>query len=326
MPYLPRNYQEGGSVSTQIIREDPQIEAYRLGLLGDAQQFIQQQIATGQLPPDYQVAGLAGLEEEGARRAAAGIGAYEPFISGGLGGIRAAGDVISATLPTIPATGAQFDPLTAQAYMDPYEEQVVQQALQDLQRQSDIARVADEARATGAGAFGGSREGILQAENVRNLQEAQARTAGQLRSQGYQQSLQQAQNAFEAAQQRRLSGIGLAGQLGGQLGSLGIQEAGLGELTSNLGLNEARTLVDIGGVQRAQQQAELDALRQTNLARQAFPYQQYSFLSDIYQGTPSGQQSITSQAVQQPSAFQTLAGTGVGALASAAAAKRVGLF
>ena len=342
-------------VQTQIIAESPEIEQYRLGLLKDVNEFIQKQIASGQLPPGFQVADLAGLEQQGAALAGQGIGAWEPYISGGLGGIQAGQAAISGmALPTmggalgayqagltqLPGVAAQFDPTTAQAFMDPYEEQVVQQTLADLQRQSAIADQTLKAQSVGAGAFGGSRQGIQLAEGARNLQEAQARTSGQLRSAGYQQSLQQAQQAFEAALQRQLAGVGLTGQLaqgigqigvqtgqlGAQLGTLGIQEAGLGELTSNIGIAQSRNLMDIGGIQRAQQQSELDALRQTNLERQQFPYQQYSFLSDIYQGVPSGSQSIFSQAVRPQSAFATLAGTGVGALAGAAAAKRAGIF
>ena len=343
------------SVQTQIIREDPAIEAYRLGLLKDVQGFIKKQIKAGTLPPDYQVAGLSDLEQAGARVAEEGIGGYEQYIAGGLGGVQAGQAAVSgAALPMmgtgfdafqqglagIPTTAEQFDPTMAQAYMDPYEDQVVQQSLRDLQRQSDIAQVGDQARSVGAGAFGGSREGILRAENTRNLQEAQIRSSGQLRSAGYQQSLLNAQQAFEAAQQRQLAGVGLTGQLaqgigqlglqtgqlGGQLGTLGLQEAGLGELSTNLGIAQSRNLMDIGGVMRQQQQAELDALRQTNLARQAQPYQQYAFLNDIYKGTPSGQQVLTTQAAAQPSSFQTLVGTGIAGTATASGAKSAGLF
>ena len=72
--------------------------------------------------------------------------------------------------------------------------------------------------------------------------------------------------------------------------------------------------------------AELDALRQTNLARQAQPYQQYAFLNDIYKGTPSGQQVLTTQAAAQPSSFQTLVGTGIAGTATSLGAKNAGLF
>ena len=343
------------TTTTQIVRQDPAIEAYRLGLLEDTQQFIRDRIASGVLPADFQIADLSGLETHAADLATSGIGSYEPYITGALGNIqagqRALGqaalpimregmDAYRSALGAVPTTAAQFDPTMAQAYMDPYEDQVVQQALTDLQRQSDIAQVADQARAVGAGAFGGSREGVLRAENMRNLQEAQVRAAGQLRSAGYQQSLQNAQQAFEAARQRGLAIPALQGQLasgieqlGGRtaniglgLGTLGLQEASLGELGQNLDLSRIQALMNVGGVQRQNQQATLDALRQTNEARRLQPYQQYGFLSDVYSNVPSGQSSITAGRASQPGSFQTALGTGAGILATGAAAGNLGLF
>jgi len=343
------------TTTTQIVRQDPAIEAYRLGLLEDTQQFIRDRIASGVLPADFQIADLSGLETQAADLAASGIGSYEPYITGALGNIqagqRALGqaalpvmregmDAYRSALGAVPTTAAQFDPTLAQAYMDPYENQVVQQALTDLQRQSDIAQVADQARAVGAGAFGGSREGVLRAENMRNLQEAQVRAAGQLRSAGYQQSLQNAQQAFEAAQQRQLTGAGLTGQLAGGieqlggrtaniglgLGTLGLQEAGLGEMQQNLDLSRIQALMNVGGVQRTQQDASLEALRQTNEARRLQPYQQYGFLSDIYSNVPSGQSSISASRGSQPGVFQTALGTGISGLSTLAAGRNVGLF
>jgi hypothetical protein len=44
-------------------------------------------------------------------------------------------------------------------------------------------------------------------------------------------------------------------------------------------------------------------------------------LSDIYKGTPSAQQTITSQASQQPSTFQQVAGLGIAGLSAAAGAR-----
>ena len=65
-----------------------------------------------------------------------------------------------------------------------------------------------------AGAFGGSRGAIAEAEIGRNVLEQQARTGAQLRSQGFQQAAQQAQQAFEASKQRQQSAAGSIGQLG----------------------------------------------------------------------------------------------------------------
>ena len=93
----------------------------------------------------------------------------------------------------------QYDPSSYQSYMDPYENAVVQQAMSDIQRQGDIQKRGVDAQAVGAGAFGGSRQAIQQGEVNRNILDQQARTAGQLRSQGYQTAQQQAQTAVEAA-------------------------------------------------------------------------------------------------------------------------------
>ncbi|HAI40017.1 MAG TPA: hypothetical protein DCM40_18930, partial [Maribacter sp.] len=64
----------------QIVREDPEIEAYRKGLLRDVQQFVRDRIAGGQVPPDFQVAQLSDAERQAIERARAGIGGFQPFI------------------------------------------------------------------------------------------------------------------------------------------------------------------------------------------------------------------------------------------------------
>ena len=116
------------------------------------------------------------------------------------------------------------------------------------------------------------------------------------------------------------------GQLGQQYGTLGLQMAGLGELGQQLNLRDIQTLSALGGQERAVQQAILDAQRQSTLQAQAFPYQQYAFLSDIYKGTPSSQQTMTTQATQQPSAFQQAAGLGIAGLSAAAGAQQAGII
>ena len=70
---------------TQVMiqRQDPAIEAYRLGLLGDVQSFIKQRIADGSLPPDYQVAQLAPAEQAAISAAQQGLGAYQPYLNAG---------------------------------------------------------------------------------------------------------------------------------------------------------------------------------------------------------------------------------------------------
>jgi hypothetical protein len=144
-------------------------------------------------------------------------------------------------------------PGTYQAYMSPYQEAVTNVQLEGLQRQADIARTQRGAQAARAGAFGGSRQAIENAEANRAL----ASQMDAVRAQGLQQAYQQAQaNIGQRAQlglqglQGAQQGLGTALQ-GGQLGLSGIGTAlqGLqgGMQGSGLGIQGAQT-----GIQGAQ--------------------------------------------------------------------------
>ena len=321
-------------------RQDPAIEAYRLGLLADVQGYIKNQIEKGVVPPDYSIADLSENELAAISGASQGVGAYKPFLETatqtlgtGAGMVSGAADTFGQGIQSLAGTGAQYDPTSYQAYMNPYEDAAVQTALSDIQRASDIAQVGNRARAVGAGAFGGSRDAIVQAEQNRNALDQQARTAAQMRAAGYGQAQQLGMGAFDSAMGRQQSmataygqlGQGI-GQLGTNLGQLGVQQAGLGELTSGLSTQDLNTLMTTGALQRGVDQAGLDATRLSNLQRYTQPYQQYGFLSDIYSGTPSGQSTLTAASAPQVSPFQTALGLGIGGLSAASGAKQAGLF
>jgi len=96
------------------------------------------------------------------------------------------------------------------AFQNPYESEVVQQSLQDIERSRQMAALQDANKATQAKAFGGSRAGVQGAlTNEAALREA-ARTASGLRSAGYGQAAQLAQ----AARGINLSGLQNAMNLG----------------------------------------------------------------------------------------------------------------
>ena len=116
------------------------------------------------------------------------------------------------------------------------------------------------------------------------------------------------------------------GQLGAQLGQMGIQQAGLGQLGQQLNLGDVKTIEALGARDQALQQAVLDAQRQSNLQLYQLPFQQYSFLSDIYKGTPSSQQITQMSQTQDPSTFQQIAGLGIAGLSAAGGAKAMGMF
>lgn len=74
------------------------------------------------------------------------------------------------------------------AYTNPYENQVVQQSLGDLERSRQMQQNVGGAQASASGAFGGSRHGIAEAETNRAFAKQAADTAAQLRQGGYTQA------------------------------------------------------------------------------------------------------------------------------------------
>ena len=85
-------------------------------------------------------------------------------------------------------------------------------------------------------------------------------------------------------------------------------------------------LAGLGGLERQVEQSQIDAIRATQLQDAMAPYQQLGFVSDIYRGAPSTSMALTSQTAPSASPLQSAVGLGVGALATAAGAKRSGLF
>lgn len=292
------------TVTEQIVREAPQIEAYKLGLLESAKKLSEKPLTM----PAYQAAGLSEAQKQAIGLAGQGIGAYQPFLQAGQQAIEAGIGSLAGTVG--PASQAQLA-----AYMNPYQQAVTEQTMAEMRRQGQIAQQQAAAQAVKSGAFGGTREGVQRAEQERNLQQLMAQQAAQQYAQNY----AQAQNLFGQQQARALQ----AGQL---YGTLGVQQAALGEAAQRLGTQDVSTMLGIGQLQQQATQAELDAARATQLQAALAPYQQTSFLSDIYKGAPSTQMALTSQAAPSTSPLLQAASLGVAGLSAAAGAQKAGLF
>ena len=371
-----------------ITREAPEIERIRLALLQDAQQLAREPIQL----PDYQVSDLSPLQQQANLLAQPGGGTFQPFlnqaaattglgtgtVAEGVGTTRgalstlgtgaqgiaggftpvAAGELASVGgLGTLAGGVTGLDPQAYQGFFNPFTTEVIQQAEQDIARQGAIQQNALNAQAVGAGAFGGSRQGIQNTELGRNILEQQARTAAQLRLAGFGQSQELAQNRAQQLGQLglgQLQGAQTLGQLGAQRGTLGTQlgqlgatqadigrtqgslgqafgqlgqvQGQLGEAQANLQAQDLRNLATLGGTQLQQNQALLDARRQNELQRQFEPYQRLSFLQDIQSKTPSAQQTLTTATSPGVSPFQQVAGLGIAGLSAAAGARNLNLF
>ena len=141
-----------------------------------------------------------------------------------------------------------YDPSRAQAFMNPYQQQVIDESIRQINRQGDISRQNLQAQATRAGAFGGSREGVQRAELERAISEQRnAAIVGGL-SQGYNQASGQAQQAFEQQQGRQLAQAqGLAG-IGSTFGQQSLQQAQLGQGAAGLQGSLSGQLAGLSGM------------------------------------------------------------------------------
>ena len=149
-----------------------------------------------------------------------------------------------------PVSTPQFRGLLSQdigAYQSPYQQQVIDLAMGDIQRQADIARGSAQDRAIRAGAFGGSRSALLESESQRPYAEQMAKTAAGLRQSGFEQAQRAAQS--DLARQQQLGVFGA-----GQEQQRALQQAQFGQQAGIFGAEL--------GQQRRMQQAQLQQQRQ----------------------------------------------------------------
>ena len=220
---------------------------------------------------------------------------------------------------TMGALGTQYDPYQmgqftagrAAQYMNPFVEMAMEPQLREAQRTSEMQRVADMGQATRAGAFGGSRQAILEAERQRNL----GTQLGDIRARGLMSAFEQAQQNFAREQQLREqsrqygAGLGMQGlqtalQGAGQMGALGGQQ-----FQQGMDINKLQNLY--GTQQQQLQQQQLSQNYQDFMNQQRYPYQQLEFMSNILRGTPMG--TVQTLYGGQPSLGQQVGALGLGA-------------
>ena len=174
-----------------------------------------------------------------------------------------------------------------QQYTNPYESQVVQQSLDDLERSRLMAQNVGGAQAGAANAFGGSRQGIAEAETNRAFADQAARTASGLRQTGYQNAQQMERQAQMQNQAAGLSGAQQRLNAGSQLGNL-----------SNLGFGMGQTIQgrmdQQGAMQQALNQQLINAAKGQYAGYTGSPAQSLDYLLRAVGGSPaSGQATET---------------------------------
>ena len=269
---------------------------------------------------------------------AAGAAPLQTQAFQGIGGLTVPSNITQAgqTLGQLSTTGTPayqpgtFTPTAysqqaIQPYMNPYLESVLEPQRREATRQADIARQAMQGRMAQAGAYGGSRQALMESEANRNLQTL----LGDITGKGYASAFDTAQQQFANEQARRLQ----AAQLGEQSRQFGqtsalqnlqsqIQaaqaQAGAGAQEAQYGLANVAQQLAAGQQQRDIEQQGLTAAYNQFLREEQYPQQRLEFQRQMLAGLPIAAASFYQPA---PSAFQSAAG---GALTAAQLLKILG--
>jgi len=202
------------------------------------------------------------------------------------------------------------NPYAQQAFMSPYVQNALNPQLMEAQRQSDIMAQKNNAQAVQAGAYGGGRQAIVEAERQRNLGQNLANIYGT----GMQNAFQQAQQAQQFGATLGLQGNQAAIQGAQTLGQLGQTQFGQQKDILNAQMNA-------GAQQQGLEQQKLQQQYQDFLNQKGYDRQNISFMSDILRGVPLGQS--TKAEYTAPSSLGAQLG---GAALTYAGAKQSGLF
>jgi hypothetical protein len=234
-------------------------------------------------------------------------------------------------------------PGVSQAYMSPYMQNVVNAQQREARRAGDIQRTQNQAQATSQGAFGGSRQAIVEAERQRNL----GTQLGDIQAQGLQQAYGQGMGQFNAeqnaylqaqqanqganlnvasqnlqAQQAAQAAQEASRQFGAQLGLQGYGQslqaaqtmAQLGQQQYQQDMGTMQAMAGMGAQEQAQQQAIINQELQNYGTAQQYPLMQLGVMSNMLRGLPM-QASTTNMYQAQPSMLSQAAGavgTGLG--------------
>ena len=288
--------------TTSIVRQAPYLEDIQKKILEAA-------LLRGETPmtlPDYEVAGMDPLTTKAIETGEAGIGAFQPYLTGAETAFTEGRDILTGAAPTVTdyfteagttarGTAGRFAPTTdvLQSFMDPYQQTVTRQALQELTRQGDIAEAKARARQVGTGALGQDRGNLQLGDLSRNLLDIGSRRTFEDYSRNYNQAINASQAAFENQQKRQqgvaslMAGLGQATsqeaqRLSSGLGQFGISQANLGSMAQSLGAQDVQLLSQLGGLGQSQSQAELDAARRNLLQPMMEPYTRIGWMSDQF--------------------------------------------
>ena len=227
-----------------------------------------------------QVAGQDAAQTQAYNLAKSGVGSYQPYLN---------------EAQSLTGAGGGSGPGSIQEYMSPYQSQVMDASLSEFDRNAAIQRTGQRDSAIQSGAYGGGREGVMQAEYQLGSDRERALLQANMLQQGFGQAQQQRQQQFQNQQ-------------------------GLAQLVPGLQGTDIANLGTVGSVQQAQTQAQLDATTQANKQAAFLPQENLSRYAGQVAGLMGGYPGqTTSNFTPNASPMQNALtmGTGLGSIYSA---------
>ena len=256
---------------------------------------VRQQNLAGLAP---KVAGQDQLQKDAQTLAQQGVGAYQPFLNRAQTQSALASGLGAMSLGQLGGvgTGAQAFQQDVSQFMSPYQSQVIDASLAEFDRNAQMQQQQIRDQAVASGAFGGGREGVMQAEYQAGSDRNRAALQAGLLQQGFGQA--------QAARQQDIAnrfGLSQATQgLGSFQSGLAGQQAQFGQGLQGMQGTDIARLGSLGALNQAQTQAGYDAQREANRMAAYQPQEQLQNYGNLVTGIMGGMAGSGTQTSQVP--------------------------
>lgn len=209
------------------------------------------------------------------------------------------------------------------AYRNPFQQDVIDATVSRVGRERDLAQQGTKAAATAAGAFGGSRHGVAEAETNRAFADIMAQQVAALNAQGFDRATQLAGEDADRLGRTDLANAQLGMQ--GQQLRLGAGQtlAGIGDSLEQNRRADASLVSQLGSEERNLEQARLDAIFSEFLRAQQDPWMRANMELSLMGMTPTIVDSEGTQTTTQTPGAMSIASGLMGGLS---AMKGAGFF
>ena len=239
-----------------------------------------------------------------------GLASFEPFLTRAQQGAQVAAGLGTQALGQLSGigTGATAFQQDVQQFMSPYQQQVIDASLAEFDRNKQIQEQSIRDQQAALGALGSGRAGVQLAEFGTGAARERALLQAGLLQQGFGQAAAQRQQDI----QNRM-GLAQATQgLGAFQSGLAGQQAQLGQGLQQIQGTDISRLGQLGALNQAQQQAQLDATREATRMAAFQPQEELNRFADITTGIMGGMrgQGTTTTNIPNPTPLQTALGVG----------------